>query len=639
MNLQSRSNSIYWRLRQVRSLRWFAPLVVIAALVTVAHLLLGRSQESTVGGPLFDNAEMVFDLDPEATYPIDVHVVAAEYGISRYEVAVDAQDGRGYVVKDRVKLDCSKGCPKDAPKKKLVLDSSVVPSGELKVRVRAVGVERKTEFSRTRKVEKRLQIGIQEPRLGRPKPGSDPNDVNPYAVHGDRDFIGLRTRYFRIFVPWDRLEPSPDRFDWDADIGGGHVPPQLYRSTVKDQIQRAQRLGMKVMVTFQHTPCWALISEATSRNSDPCKKNEFGRRVDSNKASWPDPFRGTKSGKTMIDEYKEFVAAFIEQFSGPDVAPARRVKLYTAWNEPNNFGEAQPQICSQSHTDRERFPDFERIRCPSNEKPGDTVSDDYYMMLYNRIFDVIYDEDVPGMSGTRFDPSIKLLPGDTADFSFNATDDTKNVDEAEFTESVIEKMLAADQRRCPRGPWAKHSYKDIRDLSMLGVERVVNLLDGKDSDTGKPITGIDTNRCTKGLQIWITEAASLYGGREGTDDRTASCKLFTFLDRAAFSKIDRRRARMEGIAERVDVFIQYLYQTDPGYDSGVLSPEDADGNGRLDRRTTYKVLKDWSHYLQDGGVRPIRSDFGSRFAGCKQRKRAVTEHKIRLREPSIPSSL
>ena len=596
-----------------------AGLLVLAAVVAAIGLslfiLLDDKGGNEVLGPLFKNPDRVLNLDPDGRYPVDVKVASGE-GIERYELVVNSGDGRGFVEKDSVKLRCVGGCPEQAPTKRLVLDAASVPSGSMKVRVQALDATGEAVFSSTRSVEKKLHLGIQEPRLGRPKPGSDPDDVSAHSVNGDAGFRGLGAEYFRIFVPWDRLEPSPGKFIWDADIGGGHAPPQLYRSTVKDQVRRAQRAGMKVIVSFQHAPCWALISEAVPQAGDPCKRNEFGRRQNTNLASWPDPFRRTKSGNSMTDEYKEFVAAFIERFSGPDLKPAERVKLYEAWNEPNNFGEAQPQICGQDHPDVDRFPDFSKIRCPAGNRPGDVVSDDYYMMLYNRIFDAIYRDDVPGRPGTRFDASIRLLPGSTADIHVAPGKEANNVDEAVFTRLVLKKMSGADERRCPRGPWALHSYRDIRNQSESGVQRVALLLDGLDPKTGRPIPGLHTRGCTNDLQIWITEAASLYGGKEGAGDRTASCKLYKFLSRIARSSRARDVGDKVGVAGRVDVFIQYLYQTDPGYDSGLLEPTDSDGDGRLDRRATYRVFRDWSLYLQGKRERPKRTTYGSWPADC-----------------------
>ncbi len=590
-------------LRGRRSVLWLA-LVAIVVSLGVALFLLSESQdESSVSGPLFADPANVLEVAPERSYSVTVKA-EDDGGIARYELAIHSSDGKGYVVKDTAKVSCAGGCPKQGLAKNLVLDASVIPIGKSKARVQALDATGEAVFSRTRSVEKKLHLGIQEPRLGRPKPGSDPNDVSPHSVHGDRGFRGLGAEYFRIFVPWDRLEPSPGKFNWDADIGGGHEPPQLYRSTVKDQVRRAQRAGMKVIVSFQHAPCWALIREATPQVGDPCKRSKFGRRQNTNLASWPDPFRRTKSGTSMTDEYKEFVAAFIEHFSGPDIKSAERVKLYEAWNEPNNFGEAQPQICGQDHPDADRFPDFSKIRCPAGNRPGDAVSDDYYMMLYNRIFDAIYRDDVPGTPGTKFDTAIRLLPGSTADIHVASGKDTNSVDEVDFTRSILKKMSGADKRRCPRGPWALHSYRDIRNQSESGVQGVARLLDGLDPKTGRPIRGLNTRGCTSDLQIWITEAASLYGGKEGAGDRTASCKLHKFLSRIARSGRARNVGDKEGVAGRVDVFIQYLYQTDPGYDSGLLEPTDSDGNGRLDRRATYTVFRDWSLYLQGKQARP-----------------------------------
>ena len=601
-------------LRGRRPVLWTA--IVVVASLGVALFLLSKSQDgSGVSGPLFADPANVLELAPEDSYSATVKA-EDDRGIARYKLAIRSSNGIGYVVKDAAKVSCAGGCPKKGPAKNLVLDASVIPSGKSKVRVQALDTTGEAVFTRTRTVEKKLHLGIQEPRIGRPKPGSDPDDVNPHSVHGDGGFRGLGAEYFRIFVPWDRLEPSPDRFDWDADIGGGHTPPELYRSTVKDQIERAQKLGMKVIVTFQHTPCWALIREATPNTSDPCTKNEFGRRTDSNKASWPDPFRGRKPGRSMMDEYKEFVAAFVNRFSGPGVKFAERVKLYEAWNEPNNFGEAQPQICAQSHMDGERFPKFEKIPCPAGNRPGDVVSDDYYMMLYNRIFDAIYRDDVPGRPGTKFDGSIRLFPGGTADIQVAPGKEANNVDGIDFTRLVLKRMSGVDKRRCPRGPWAIHSYSDIRNQSESGVQKVALLLDGTDARTGRPIPGFNTHGCTSDLQIWITEAASLYGGKEAVGDRTASCKLHKFLSRITRSGRARDVDDKAAVAGRVDVFIQYLYQTDPGYDSGLLEQADSDGDGRLDRRATYSVFKDWSLYLQGKRERPRKTEYGSQPADC-----------------------
>ena len=112
--------------------------------------------------------------------------------------------------------------------------------------------------------------------------------------------------------------------------------------------------------------------------------------------------------------------------------------------------------------------------------------------------------------------------------------------------------------------------------------------------------------------VYLGCLTNLYKKKRPANDPDPACKLHLFLR----SLDSRANHGSLGYQKRVDVWIQYLYQVDPGYDSGLLSAQDADKDGKLDPRLTYAILKDWSSYLRGEGVQPQLTDYKIAVGSC-----------------------
>lgn len=488
-------------------------------------------------------------------------------------------------------------------KPEFVLDTTRIPTGKNVLSIQVENKDGTIVISKQIKTVKRPSMGITAPQLGRPAPNTDPNDTESYHLNLDPRFAALHSHYFRIFLSWERLEPGPGKINFDADLGGGWSPPGLYRAKLKTLLRRIHALGMEPIVTFNATPCWAQPKEAWPQITiqkptvaTACTINAFGRFPNSNPGAFPDPYREVVPGQTGMDAYQRFVTAFLGQFSSTQTPANERVRLYTAWNEPNYFAGAQPQRCAQSHPAEpgKDFSNFKNIPCPPGVKPDEIVSDIYYSMLYKRL-----DEAISHRQDEKLDePEIILLGGDTADSIIEPDNKSgRSIDEAKFTRRVL-KLLQREGINCPRGPWATHGYHDISEAEAFGsaasrlggagkleaAQRLVNVLDSQKES------------CWHNLQIWVTEGGALY---QGNGQKQAQ-QLDAFL--ASFQS--------SNLGRRIDVFVQYLFQTDPNFDSGLLSTVDANGDGNPDTRETYNIFKKWSKTFSTG-QRPAGSRSGA----------------------------
>ncbi len=548
-----------------------------------------------VGGELFEDLDVDFELTPDGDYEATVSASDSVNGIARYELAIDSHDDQGYVLRDSVDIDCSEGCPPVGPTETLILDGTEVQNDESDLRVQAIDGAG-NPASAQRKVRKGFYIGITEPRVGR-------TDDPQYPVFGDERFHVLQPRYFRLMVPWERLEPSKDNYNWDAPWNGAPIDQQIAN-------MRTINPDIKIVAVFWRTPCWAIIPQArfwdtqSGKYKDPCRR-EGELFPDNNWASWPDPYEG------MINEYGEFVRDFVDRYSGPDVSPDQRIKLYMPWNEPNLFQQTQPQKCKQPHLEPLEHPDFEDIRCPGGiTKQYKMTSDRYYHMLYKKLYDTIKSRD--------YDKSIKVLGGETADIKRRSSD-SLDADEAKFTKRVV-KMLKRG-RRCGKqsgvkrlGAWSKHAYKDLLRGKYQNVQRVRRILDGLKTN-GNPDPNFDTEGCTKNKQIWVTEVAGIYKDPQESNDE--HCKLHDFLNGKDIAEEEPPGTGKYPDLRRTDIYMQYLYQTDLNFESGLLGEEDENPpDGELDTRLTYGVFRDWSNYAQ-GGPRPTRSQYEGGEYDCE----------------------
>lgn len=562
---------------------------------------------TTIGGELFDNLEVDFNVDPDGDYTATISAADSVYGISRYELSVDSHDDAGYVVKDSVDINCDPECPKQGPTETLRLDGTEVQNGESDLRATAVdGADNPSYQART--VSKKFNVGITEPRLGR-------TDNPQYPVYGDQRFTDLKPRYFRLLVPWERLDPTNSTFEWTADVGGGTRPgdARFYTATIDDQINRIREIdpGVKIVAVFYRTPCWAIIPQAwiydpgAGQYKDPCGDNAGGHFPDNNPHSWPAVKWSNPTGG-VVAQYKQFVSAFLDKYAGPQVPEDEKIKLYTAWNEPNYFDQAQPQKCKQPHKDTAKHPEFASIPCPpSSPNQWDVTSDDYYFLFYRALYDAVK---------ATGNASIKVLGGETAGVGKRGR--TKpDSGEAEFAKSVIKRMRTA--RRCgpdahhvkTLGAWSKHSYTDVEGHTYNTVTRLRRTLDGLNPDTGQ--YDFDTSNCTKNKQLWITELGYRYAtdteGSEPGDpplDKYGGCLLHDFIDGINVAPVENGK---QPDLRRTDIYMQYLYQRDAPY--GLLKSQDYDGDQLLDPFRSFSVFNDWAQYAQGNPHRPTRADY------------------------------
>jgi hypothetical protein len=92
--------------------------------------------------------------------------------------------------------------------------------------------------------------------------------------------------WIRVDFDWYRIQPEPDRFDWEP---------------LDRVIDRSARLGLEVLATLAYTPAWASSRPGSPAIADPPADTRF----------WTD-----------------FVRLALERFRG-------RVRHFQFWNEPN----------------------------------------------------------------------------------------------------------------------------------------------------------------------------------------------------------------------------------------------------------------------------------------------------------------